>query len=148
MATTNRRRSEKTKPQTRQDDNERFLVLRYECLGDPGEAVSRYEVYLLNPGDFFRGFACRDDDHPIVRTGSLIVRRTVGGAVFDREYNIADKKAWRYIHVGLAYNLKAAAKDAIAELESAKADGSINWISAQNVISQLTRAIEEHPGGD
>lgn len=141
------------------EHNEKFKVLSYECRDEEGgSGKSRYAIYLLNPGEWFENFGGSKHGLQVTKTASMVARQNFSGIQRDTEYNLADKDAWRYVHIGLTYNLVAAAKAArvvIDKLTAATPDALLDpefeaefEAEVKKTLARLSDAINEVPPGD
>lgn len=71
--------------------NDQFKILEHKVDN------YRYEIYLVNPGQFFEGFGGSRHGLQVKKTASLIIRQRGPHGLRDTEYDIADKDAWESI---------------------------------------------------
>lgn len=59
---------------------------------------TRYEVYVLNPGDVFAGFGGSRHGLCVKKTASLIIREySYAGTMTDTEFDVNSAKTWEWI---------------------------------------------------
>lgn len=59
---------------------------------------SKYEVHLLNPGEWFQNFGGSRHALQAKKTASLIVRRTSPHGLTDIEYDLRDESVWEWLN--------------------------------------------------